>query len=53
MDKKLYKLIKGEMRKNHFANGGTPQDWRGSCSVIPDKVKQHNKEKCRKYVEED
>ncbi len=46
-------MIKGEMRRKHFANGGSTQDWRGSSSVIPDKAKKYNKEKCRKYVQEE
>ena len=53
MDEKHYKMIKGTIRKDHFAAGGTPTDWRGISNVYTDRKKRENKEKCRKEDAED
>lgn len=43
--------IRGEERKQHFANGGTLHDWRGGLhTVIADKKKRSNKKACREKV---
>ena len=51
MDKKLHNLIKGDIRKEHFQNGGSLAAWRGVSNVYTDKVKNDNKNKCRKKVQ--
>jgi hypothetical protein len=53
MDKKLHKLIKGTIRKEHFENGGTVAAWRGVANVYTDNKKKHNKKACRSKVEQD
>lgn len=53
MDEKLYKLIKGTIRKNHYEAGGTPSDWRGISNVYTNRKKKENKETCRKEHTED
>ena len=40
--------IRGEERKQHFANGGTLHDWRGGLHLVTeDKKKRNNKKACR------
>jgi hypothetical protein len=38
----LVKGIKGEMRKAHFASGGTPRMWRGTAAVQKTKDQKRN-----------
>ena len=47
----LLARIRGEERKQHFANGGTLHDWRGGLhTVTTDKKKRSNKKACRGKV---
>jgi len=39
--------IRGIERINHFAEGGTLEQWRGRCQVQRDKKKEANKRACR------
>ena len=40
--------IRGEERKQHFANGGTLHEWRGGLHLVTeDKKKRNNKKACR------
>lgn len=41
------KAVQGAMRRAHFENGLPLSLWRGQSKVIPDKKKQHNKERCK------
>lgn len=41
------RLLRGFDRAAHFADGGTPADWRGQSDIRPDKRKQDNKRACR------
>lgn len=42
------RLLRGFDRAAHFAAGGTPADWRGTCDVRPDKRKAAAKRACRR-----
>lgn len=53
MDSRVYKAVKGKMRKAHYEAGGTPDMWRGASNVHRDKKKQNNKYKCRETREEE
>ena len=44
------RAIRGIQRRNHFKNGGTLADWRGSKSVETDRKKAASKKACRGRV---
>jgi len=52
MDNVIDKLKrqKGIERQQHFDAGGTLEEWRGKCVVIPDKKKEKNRKECRDIV---
>ncbi len=41
------RLLRGFDRAAHFADGGTPADWRGRSDIRPDKRKDNNRRACR------
>lgn len=53
MDAETYKIVKRKMREDHYNSGGTPSMWRGVSNVYKNKKKEHNKNKCREYREEE
>jgi len=47
------RLLRGFDRAAHFAAGGTPADWRGTCDVRPDKRKEALRKACRQRSHEE
>lgn len=39
--------VRGHLRSQHYAEGGTPAEWRGRSSVQPDKRREGSRRRCR------